>query len=141
MKIYTASYWEPEVHGAGRKIGISPSKPNNLLEEAGYDCELCHDWLSPGDTNWDYHKAKREARDEEDIKKAGETFVSDYKKRLEQFKESTIAEAKVTGKTVFEVIGLEEGDTLLSWERGGHLTFRVHTAQCLRELGYEVEER
>ena len=57
MKIFLASFWEPEAHGPGRKIGISPSKPKNLADECGYDCTLCHDWLSPEDVYWDYFKA------------------------------------------------------------------------------------
>lgn len=142
MKIYTASFWEPEVHGPGRKIGISPSKPNNLQDECGYDCEICHDWLSPADVYWDYHKAKKAADgDDELMKKAGEDFVSGYKQRLQDFKKALAAEAEKTGLTIQQLVGFEEGDTLLSWERGGHTTYRTHAAEFLRELGYEVEER
>lgn len=142
MKLYTASYWEPEVHGPGRKIGISPSKPNNLKEECGYDCETCHEWLSPEDVYWDYHRAKKEADgDAELLQKAGEDFVSGYLARLEDFKEMLKTESAKTGKSIHELIGFEDGDTLLSWERGGHTTFRTHAAEFLRGLGYEVEER
>lgn len=142
MKLYTASFWEPEVHGPGRKIGISPSKPKNLKEECGYDCDLHHDWLSPEDVYWDYHKAKKAANNDEGLlKKAGEDFVTGYQERLSEFKNNIKAEAEALGKSVFDVIGFEDGDTLLSWERGGHTTFRSHTAECLRSLGYEVEER
>lgn len=142
MKIYTASFWEPEIHGPGRKIGISPSKPNNLQEECGYECDICHDWLSPEDVYWDYHKAKKAAgSDTELMKKAGEDFVSGYKQRLEDFKVALEKEAKKTGLSIQQLVGFEEGDTLLSWERGGHTTYRTHTAEFLRGLGYEVEER
>ena len=142
MKIYTASYWEPEVHGPGRKIGISPSKPNNLQEECGYECDICHEWLSPEQVYWDYHKSKKTAGDDEALlKKAGEDFVVGYKARLQDFKATLKKESKKTGQSIQELIGFEEGDTLLSWERGGHTTFRTHTAEFLRELGYEVEER
>lgn len=142
MKIYTASFWEPEVHGSGRKIGISPSKPNNLQEECGYECDICHDWLSPEDVYWDYHKAKKAAGDDSALlKKAGEDFVSGYKKRLSDFKDALSKEATKTGLSIQQLVGFEEGDTLLSWERGGNTTYRTHTAEFLRELGYEVEER
>lgn len=142
MKIYTASFWEPEEHGPGRKIGISPSKPKNLQEECGYDCDMCHEWLSPEDVYWDYHKAKREASSDENLlKKAGQDFVESYQARLDEFKETLTKESIETGKSIQELIGLEDGDTLLSWERGGNLTFRSHTAEFLRNLGYEVEER
>lgn len=142
MKIYTASFWEPEVHGPGRKIGISPSKPKNLEEECGYDCESQYEGLSPEDIYWDYFKAKKAAgKDEEKLTKAGSDFVAAYQDRLSKFKEIVLAQAEKTGKTPVEIVGLEDGDTLLSWERGGHITFRTHTAECLRELGYDVEER
>lgn len=142
MKIYTASFWEPEVHGSGRKICIAPSAPRNLKEEAGYECEFIHDYLSPGDVYWNYHKSKKEADgDAELLKQAGETFVKDYQARLEEFKKDLQEKVENTGKTIEELIGFQEGDTLLSWERGGNTTFRTHTAECLRSLGYDVEER
>ena len=142
IKIYTASFWEPEVHGPGRKIGISPSKPKNLAEEAGYDCTIRHEFLSPEDVYWDYFKAKKAAGDDPElVKEAGDNFVSGYKARLEEFKKSVLEQAESTGRSVQELIGFEEGDTLLSWERGGHTSFRTHAAECLRELGYDVEER
>jgi hypothetical protein len=142
MKIYTASFWEPEVHGPGRKICISPSAPKNLKDECGYEPDFVHEYLSPDDVLWDYYKAKKAAGDNDDkLKKAGDDFVAGYKARLEEFKETLEEETKNTGQTYQDLIGLEDGDTLLSWERGGHLTYRTHAAEFLRELGYEVEER
>jgi len=142
MKIYLASFWEPENHGPGRKIGISPSKPRNLVEECGYDCDFVYEGLSPEDVYWDYHKAKKAAGDDDSaMKKAGDNFVSGYKARLAEFKDLVEREAKKTESSVEDLIGLEDGDTLLSWERGGHTSFREHTAEFLRGLGYEVEER
>ena len=142
ITIYTASYWEPEVHGHGRKIGISPSKPKNLVDECGYDCQICHEFLSPNEIYWDYHKAKKEA-DGDDVlmKKAGDDFVIGYIARLADFKATLEAESKQTGQSIQSLIGFEDGDTLLSWERGGHTSFREYTAAFLRELGYEVIER
>jgi hypothetical protein len=142
MKIYTASFWEPELHGSGRKICISPSAPKNLEEECGYVPDFSHDWLSPDDVYWDYHKAKKASGgDEELMKIAGENFVTAYKSRLEDFKVALENESKETGRSIQDLIGIEDEDTLLSWERGGHITFRTHTAEFLRSLGYEVEER
>jgi len=142
ITLYTASYWEPEVHGPGRKIGISPSKPKNLQEECGYDCPICHEFLSPGDVYWDYHKAKKAAdNDDALMKKAGDDFVAGYTRRLQDFKTTLEVEAQKTGQTIQQLIGFEDGDTLLSWERGGHTSYREHAAAFLRELGYEVIER
>jgi hypothetical protein len=142
ITLYTASYFEPEVHGPGRKIGISPSKPKNLVEECGYDCEICHEFLSPDEVYWDYYRAKKSAGDDEILlKKAGDDFVEGYKNRLADFKKTLEDESKKTGIAIKDIIGFEDGDTLLSWERGGHTSFREHTAAFLRELGYEVVER
>ena len=142
MKIYTASYWEPEFHGFGRKIGISPSKPKNLREEVGYDCNLFHEFLSPEEIYWNYHKEKKEAgNDEELLKQAGERFTISYNERLEFFKKCLFEEAESSGKSIYELIGLKDGDTLLSWERSDNTTFRTFAAKCLRDLGYDVEER
>jgi hypothetical protein len=142
ITIYTASYWEPEVHGPGRKIGISPSKPKNLKEECGYDCTICHEFLSPEEIYWNYNKAKKEADgDTVLMKKAGDDFVTGYLQRLANFKAALEEESISTGKSIQELIGFEDGDTLLSWERGGHTSFREHAAAFLRELGYTVEER
>jgi hypothetical protein len=142
MKIYTASFFEPEVHGLGRKISICSSKPKNLSEEQGYDCLIQHEWLSPEQIYWDYINAKKVAgKNEELAKKAGQDFVANYLKRLDEFKTDLEKQSEESGKSIFDLIGLEDGDTLLSWERGGKLTFRTHAAEFLRSLGYEVEER
>jgi len=140
MKIYLASYWEPENHGTGRKVGIA-SAPRNLADEAGYTCELQYEGLNPGQAYWDYHKEKKAAGEDKGlVKKAGENFNESYKARLQEFKSIVEAQAKENDSTVFDIVGLEDEDTLLSWEREGNPTFRVHTAELLRELGYEVEE-
>lgn len=142
MKIYTASFFEPEYHGKGRKIAICPSKPKTLQEEFGYDCDLKYEGLSPEDIYWDYLKNKKAANGNEELsKKAGQNFASNYMNRLEQFKLEVEKISKETGDNILDIIGLQDEDTLLSWERGGNLTFRTHTADFLRSLGYEVEER
>jgi hypothetical protein len=137
MKIYLASFWEPENHGPGRKIGVSPSKPKNLKEECGYDCELCFPEITPDDEYWNYHKEKKAADgNDELLKTAGDKFVTSYRDRLDNYLNS-ISNSK---KNVFDSFGLEDGDTLLSWEREGNTTYRTHLASFLREIGYEIEE-
>lgn len=129
MKIVTASFFQEENHGPGRKIGISPGKPNDV------ECDTVFYPLSPGQLYWDYHKQKKAGNED-----AGENFVNGYKEQLDNFVHSVKKEAQETGKTVFEVLPFQDGDTLLSWENKGHLTYRAHAAEALRELGYEVEE-
>lgn len=141
MRIFLASYFEPENHGPGRKIGISPSKPKNLMAECGYECDFCYDGLSPEEVFWDYHKAKKAANgDLALLKIAGDEFVNGYLQKLASFKKLIEIESEKTGESIQNLIGLEEGDSLLSWERDGHISYRTHTAQFLQEMGYDVEE-
>jgi hypothetical protein len=148
VKIYLASYFEPENHGPGRKIGISPGKPQNLIDECGYDCEISYPGLSPDQAYWDYHSAKKIAMKENDedrkaelMQEAADNFVDSYQKILDSFVAEVEKQAQATGKSIFEVIGLEDGDTLLSWERCGHTTYREHAAKALVKLGCEVVEK
>jgi hypothetical protein len=133
MKIILASYWEPENHGSGRKIGISPAKPRNL----DYDCDVVLEALSPDDDcYYKYHEEKRK-----DYERAGKEFVQEYTDKLKTVVQQIIEQAEEDGVTPQDILGLQDEDTLLSWEKGGHLTYRTHTAEALRALGYETEER
>jgi hypothetical protein len=91
--------------------------------------------LSPGDLYYDYHKMKKS-----DPKAAGEIFVSEFSKKLEKFVLAARREAESQNKTVQEILPFKDGDTLLSWELKGNLSYRSSVANTLRELGYEVEE-
>lgn len=137
MQLVLASYWEPENHGPGRKIGISPSKPKNLMDEQGYECELLYEALSPGKAYFEYFDDVKEHGREE----AGRIFNDKYTGKLNQLVAQIKRDAEEQGKTPNDLLGFEDGDTLLSWEKEGHLTYRTHTAKALRELGYDVEEK
>jgi hypothetical protein len=133
MKLVLASYFQPEFHGPGRKIGISPGKPNNLE----YECDSVFEPFSPSATAyWDYQKNKKT-----DPEAAGKAFRDAYKEKLE----NTIAEAKKmaedSGQELTDIFPFNHGDTLLSWEHQGHTTYRTMLAEYLREIGYEVEEK
>lgn len=130
MKLVLASYFEEENHGPGRKIGITSGKPN------GVDCDFKFAPLDPGQLYWDY-KNNRDL----DPKKAAEAFVNGYRQQLKSFVDDVRQNASSEEMDIFDVLPFEDGDTLLSWEHGGHLSFRAITAEYLRELGYEVEER
>ena len=122
MKIVLASYFEPENHGPGRKIGITSGKPRDV------ECDFKFEPLDPGDLYWDYKNGTI----------SGEQFVEGYNQKMRSFVDEVKAEAE--DGNVFEVLPFEEGDTLMSWEHSGHLTFRRITAEYLRELGYDVVE-
>ena len=131
MQIVLASYFEEDNHGSGRKIGVSPGKPQNL----DYDCESVFEPFSPGDLYWDYHKNKKE-----DYEQAGQIFSEGYRAKLDAFVESAQAKADEEGVSVLEVLPFKDGDTLLSWEKKGNTSYRAMLADYLRELGYDVEE-
>lgn len=124
MKLATASYFEPQNHGEGRKIGITSGKPKSA------ECDFRFEPLDPGDLYWDYKNKKIDSP----------TFIQLYKKKLSSFVDEVRETAASEGKTVFEVLPFKDGDTLLSWENNGHTTFREFVAESLRELGYDVIE-
>ena len=126
MKIYLASFFEPDNHGPGRKIGITPSKPKNLE----YDCEFDFKPFSPGQLYWDYHKKKTE-----DFDGAAQEFREKYEDQFKTF----FDEVKADGKAP-EVLPFQDGDTFLSWEKRGNTSYRAVLAQYLMEAGFEVEE-
>lgn len=130
MKIILASYFEPENHGSGRKIGISPGKPKNL----SYECELVYEALAPDDkTYWSYQNTKKTNPD-----KAAEEFTKEYNKKLSDLVEYVREEAKNQKIKNNDILKLEEEDTLLSWENKGNASYREILATYLEDLGYEV---
>jgi hypothetical protein len=128
-KLVLASYFQPENHGAGRKIGITPGKPKDI------ECDTKFDPISPEQLYWDYMKYKKE-----DPVMAGKAFDRSYREKLDEFTADVQKTATEENKTVFDVLPFQDGDTLLSWENKGNMTFRKITAEYLRKLGYEVEE-
>lgn len=131
MKIVLASYFEQDNHGEGRKIGVSPGKPDTI----DYECEFQFEPFSPGDLYWDYHKNKRD-----DYEGAGKAFVEGYRAQLEEFVEELTSEAESQGKTPIDILPFEDGDTLLTWEKKGNTSYRSMLADYLRDIGYDVEE-
>lgn len=131
MKLVLASYFEPQYHGEGRKIGISPGKPSNLA----FECNILFDYFSPGDLYWNYQKTKNI-----DYEEAGKVFVSGYREQLDTFFAELKESAKEENKTIQELLPFSEGDTLLSWEKKSSTSYRAILAEYLREAGYDVEE-
>lgn len=130
MKIILASYFEPENHGTGRKIGISPGKPKNL----SYECELVYEALAPDDEiYWNYQKNKKI-----NANKAAEYLTKEYNKKLSDLVEHVRTEAKKQKVSNNDILKLEEEDTLLSWESKGHTSYREILASYLEDLGYEI---
>ncbi len=136
MKLVLASYFQPEFHGPGKKIGISPGKPNNLMGQYRYDCESVFEPFTPSaDVYWEYQKKKRV-----DPEGAGKAFRDAYRDKLESVIKKAKEIAEASNCELLEVVPFEDGDTLLTWEHKGHTTYRTMLAEYLREIGYEVEE-
>lgn len=127
MKLVLASYFQPEYHGTGRKIGVSPGKPRDI------ECESVFAPLVPNNY-WDYHANKKTDPD------AGRKFVEGYNAQLEDFVKEVKTEAESQGKTVQDLLPFKDGDSLLTWEKKNNLSYRAILAKYLTKLGYEVEE-
>lgn len=128
MKLYLASYFQPENHGPGRLIGISYGKPKDT------DAPYVYRQFVPSADIW--FKYKDLAKENQE--KASATFEVDYKQQIGNFVNQLTKDAKAQGKSPMEMLPLESGDTLASWEKDGHLTYRLLLAPFLQELGYEV---
>lgn len=127
MKLVLASYFQPENHGPGRKIGVSPGKPRDV------ECDVVFTPFVPNNY-WEYHSNKKTDPD------AGRKFVEGYNAQLESFVKEVKSEAESLGKSVQELLPFEDGCSLLSWEKKGNLSYRGILAKYLTQLGYEVEE-
>lgn len=129
MKIYLASFLEPQNFGPGRVIGIvNGNKPTHVK------CDLQFKPLTPDKELIDTynHMAVH------DTKNAGKQFVSDFTTQLNEFYNEVVKEAEITGKSPQELLPFEDGDTLASWERADFTNYRTLVSPFLKKMGYEV---
>ena len=152
MQIVLASYFQPENHGPGRKIGITHDRPQKLDEEVDYECTQTYQALAPDKYSMieyyvERNKIKKEAggwnfddEQQERFDEIGKVFQDAYREKLQSFVDEVNKQASDSDKTVFEIVGLEDGDTLLSLEKAGNKSYRSMTAEYLRKLGYNVRE-
>ena len=118
MKIYLASYLQPQNHGPGRKIAIASSKPDGLAVSAFVP------FIPDESAIVKYNVLKKT-----DQKAAGEYFQSYYDEKLTEF----------FGRIVStDQLPFKDGDTLLSWERAEYTSYRPTLAKYLEKAGYEV---
>ena len=128
MKIFLASFLEPENFGPGRKLAISSSKPD-LFEVDGKIS-----YLTPSDELIENYKIKQL----NDQKEASDYFNKSFYEQLKSTYVSLKSFAKENNKTEIEVLPLKDGDTLLSWERDGFTNYRGTVAGLLKKIGYEI---
>ena len=124
MKIYLASFLQPENFGPGRKISVCWDKPKD------FNIDGVFEWLIPT------HQILRNYKNNaiEDPDNAGPIFEHEF---IEQLKNSLI-ELKKENKNVNEILGLQDGDTLLSYERFENKNYRSIIGRCLKALKYEI---
>jgi hypothetical protein len=128
MKLYLASFFEPDNHGPGRKISIATNVPEDIDVDATFDMFVP---LGMGEYYRDRYK----------VKNAGEKFVGSYKKQLDDMYSELSVDAAKEGKSMMEVLPFKDGDTLLSWEHAGNLSYRGILNDYLKKVGYETELR
>lgn len=129
MKIYLASYLQPENWGTGRKIAIEYNKNKDVPVDFVWESVIPSEDLSSNYIKFKFEKG---------AEYAGKYFEEQYSKDLNFFKRTLIEEAKEANKSVQEILGLEDGDTLLSWERFEYSNYRHTVKILLEDLGYEV---
>lgn len=130
MKLYLASFLEPENFGPGRVIGVANgSKPDHVF---------CKDVFPPLIPTNEIMKRYNDTC-VSDPKNAADMFINSFRNQLEKFTESVERKAKEEDKTIHEVLPFKNGDTLASWERHAFSNYRNLIAEYLEKLGYEVE--
>ena len=129
MKIYLASFLEKDNHGPGRKIAIANPKTTKISGVLEY--------FMPENRILNGYKALQQS----DQKLAAEFFVSSYRHQLDKFIDGLRKSAKEENTTMMEQLPLEEGDTLLSWERYDFTNYRSILAEYLMDIGYDVVAR
>lgn len=129
MKIYMASFLQPQNFGPGRVISIAQDKPEHIDPEPLVFVPLVPD----PQLTYNYNK-----RSQEDPKSAGAEFRDGFKKQLDDFYNEVIDLAEKKNITPQEVLPFEEGDTLASWHRAEFTNYRKMIYPYLEKLGYEV---
>jgi hypothetical protein len=129
MKIYLASFLQPENFGPGRIIGICHgNKPRDVKVDTVFlpvtpSLEIIEEY--------NHTRTKHP-------KEASECFVKNYSEQLERFVQSVREAAQEDSCTVQEILPFEDGITLASWERAEFTNYRKILAPFLMDLGYEV---
>jgi len=129
MKIYLASFMQPENFGPGILYSIcNGQKPLNINVEK----QFSHVIPSPDLIN---RYAELRPTDGES---ASKMFITEYNMQLEKFVEQVLYAASQDNKSPQEILPFNEGDTLCSWERSQFTNYRKILAPYLEKLGYEV---
>lgn len=130
MKIYLASFSEPENFGPGRIIGIVDGgpKPHSVNVEW-----IFKPFTPPKELIIKYNDLRLHQPIE-----SSNFFVSSYTEQLDSFFLEVKFEAKQRKKKISDLLPFNEGDTLASWERAAYTNYRKILAPFLEKMGFEV---
>lgn len=134
MKIYLASFLEPQNFGPGRKLAIA--NPVNYRGEIDGSLRF----LAPKDDLLEGYKSLQYANKQ----LAAEMFISGYNEQLDYLFQDLQKTTKQEGldpdnfADIRSLMDLQEGDTLLSRERYAYTNYRSIVGEFLTKLGYEV---
>jgi hypothetical protein len=129
MKIYLASFIEPENFGDGRVISITDGGKPKFIH-----VDLLFTHLIPSqELMTKYYELFGT-----DQKAASDLFTTEYKKQLNKFAKSVEKVAKEKNVKPIDILPFKQGDTLASWERSHRRNYRKMVAPVLEKLGYEV---
>lgn len=129
MKIYLASFLQHNNFGPGRLISIAVGKPKDLQ----IDFALEH--LIP---NEDLSENYKKFKIEKSVEFAAKYFEEQYKKDLDFFYSLVMEECKNNNCKPNDILGLQDGDTLLSWERFEFANYRKAVGELFVRFGFEV---
>jgi len=132
MKIYLASFLEKHNFGPGRLISIADgSRPDHVK------CDDVFTFMIPTpELSKQYSTMQLE-----DPANAGKVFAKEFTEQLDTFYDDVMEAAVDSGKAPQELLPLEDGDTLASWQREEFTHYRGTVAIYLKKLGYEVVSR
>lgn len=130
MKIYLASFLEPDNFGKGRLFSIaSNNKFPSYLKLTGKFSKL-----APSiEIMNNYIYKKYENKDE-----AASSFRNEFSNQLDSYLNEINDYCLNNNCNINDVLSLCDNDTLLSWERKGNPNYRDLVAEFLKKINYEV---
>jgi len=130
--IHTASFYEERDFGKGRLVSIAMEMPDWFLFTYRHRKIVVNEQLQPG---WDIVNSYR----------AGLLHPDKYKKRYMKLLYSRlggfmldVGYGRMKGKKTLDFFKLQDGDTLLCWEKYPKFCHRIIIAELLMKNGIEV---
>lgn len=129
MKLHLASFLQPENFGTGRIIGIintNGGKPKSTKVDFIFE---------PFTPNIELIAKYNQLRPTDPII-AGQSFVTDYRKQLDEFMTTLQKTAIAENTSMIDLLPFKDGDTLASWERANFTNYRKILAPYLYKIGF-----